>query len=216
MIDYLRGFIAHVDTDYIVIDVSGVGYRVFCANPHIYRTGREEEAMLFIHYHVREDAILLYGFANRTEQLLFRKLIEVTGIGPKVALGILSAGRPEQVVSAIRQENLAFLTKLPGIGKKTAQRIILEMKEKVEAVLGAGRFAEQPADHNGLSGRHDGGNSGSSPAEQTAAEAAEALKALGYTEAEAERVLDRIRPEIQPEMPVDAVIKMALQQFARM
>src|SRR5690606_2872918 len=94
-----------------------------------------------VHYHVREDAILLYGFESREQKQLFRKLIDVTGIGPKVALGLLSAGAPEALVQAIQQENYSYLTKLPGVGKKTAQRIVLDLKDKL-GDLGFDLFAE--------------------------------------------------------------------------
>src|SRR5690606_1770683 len=92
MIDFLRGKVAHREPEYVVLDVHGVGYRVFCPNP--YALADEGETTLYIHHHVREDAILLFGFPTREEQSLFRKLLEVSGIGPKVALGILSGGRP--------------------------------------------------------------------------------------------------------------------------
>lgn len=94
MIDYLRGQLAVREMDYVVIDVHGVGYQVFCSNPFGISAREGEEVTLFIHYHVREDAHLLFGFTTREEQTLFRKLIEVSGIGPKVALGILTGGGP--------------------------------------------------------------------------------------------------------------------------
>ncbi len=133
MIDFVRGWIAHREMDYIVVDVNGVGYRVFVANPYAPQLNDSEEVTLFIHYSVREDAHLLYGFITREEQWLFRRLLEVTGIGPRVAMGVLAGGRPEAVIAAIQQENLAFLTKLPGIGRKTAQRIVLDLKDKLSA-----------------------------------------------------------------------------------
>ena len=135
MIDFLRGKVALRESDYAVLDVNGVGYRVFCPNPYALSHKENEDVTMFIHYHVREDAHLLFGFITRDEQSLFRLLLDVSGIGPKVALGILAAGgRPEAVILAISQENLAFLTKLPGIGKKTAQRIILDLKDKLGSV----------------------------------------------------------------------------------
>ncbi len=110
MIDFLRGKVALRESDYAVLDVNGVGYRVFCPNPYALSHKEDEDVTMFIHYHVREDAHLLFGFISRDEQSLFRLLLDVTGIGPKVALGILAAGgRPEAVILAISQENLAFL-----------------------------------------------------------------------------------------------------------
>lgn len=131
MIDFLRGQVVHLETEYIVLDVHGVGYRVFCPNPYAFAK-TEGPVTVYTHHHVREDAMQLFGFPTREEQRLFRKLIEVSGIGPRVALGILGGGTPDHVVSAIYQENISFLVKLPGIGKKTAQRMILDLKDKLE------------------------------------------------------------------------------------
>ncbi|KAF4321958.1 hypothetical protein G195_004852 [Phytophthora kernoviae 00238/432] len=132
--------------------------------------------MVYTHHHVREDAMLLFGFATREEQKLFRKLIEVSGIGPKVALGILAGGTPDHVVTAIYQENLTFLTKLPGIGKKTAQRMILDLKDKLDgfgaATYATGLFAP-PSEEAGSGSAWD--------------EAREGLKALGYTDSELDK-----------------------------
>lgn len=136
MIDFLRGPVAHLEPEYVVLDVQGVGYRVFCPNPYAFAK-TEGPVTVFIHYQTREDATLLFGFPSREEQRLFRKLIEVSGIGPRVALGILTGGTPDQLIAAIYQENITFLTKLPGIGKKTAQRMILDLKDKLDGFGGA-------------------------------------------------------------------------------
>src|SRR5690606_7363492 len=115
MIDFLKGKVCHYEANYVVLDVQGIGYRVF--NPQPYTITKDDEVTLYTHYHVREDAVLLFGFLTRDEQSLFRRLIEVSGIGPRVALGILSGGTPQAVVAAIQSEDISFLTKLPGIGK---------------------------------------------------------------------------------------------------
>jgi Holliday junction DNA helicase RuvA len=202
MIDFLRGKVAHRETDYVVIDVQGVGYRVFCPNPFVF-PDKPEDVTLFTHHHVREDAILLFGFASRDEQSLFRRLIDVTGIGPKVALGILSGGRPEAVVAAIQQENVTFLMKLPGIGKKTAQRIILDLKDKLGAVSSRfdGAVLAEALQQAGTDSSGGG----------AWAEAKEALLALGYTEAEADRAWQTVKAKAKESDPADALIKLALQ-----
>lgn len=200
MIDFLRGQIAHLETEYVVLDVQGVGYRVFCPNPYVFAAKGQETVTIYTHHHVREDAILLFGFPTREEQKLFRKLIEVSGIGPRVALGILSGGNPDHVVAAIHQENISFLTKLPGIGKKTAQRMILDLKDKLEGVGGT-LFDPVPADAGEILG--DGGNPGWP-------EAREGLKALGYTEAELDKVWHRLKDDVGPDEAVDSVMKKAL------
>lgn len=200
MIDFLRGKVAHREPESIVLDVHGVGYRVFCPNPYAFAD--KEEIVVYTHHHVREDAMLLFGFATREEQSLFRLLLDVTGVGPKVALGILSGGRPEAVVSAIRQENVAFLTKLPGIGKKTAQRIILDLKDKLGAVGdGYAGLAGIAAADAGMPAAEGGG---------AWPEAKEALLALGYTEAEADRAWQSVKPKAKDGDSADALVKLAL------
>ncbi|GAA3408284.1 Holliday junction branch migration protein RuvA [Paenibacillus hodogayensis] len=203
MIDFLRGTVAHREADYAVIDVHGVGYRVFCPNPFAL-PDKAEGTTVYIHHHVREDAILLFGFGSREEQSLFRRLIDVTGIGPKVALGILSGGRPEAVVSAIQQENVPFLMKLPGIGKKTAQRIILDLKDKLGAVTSGfdGALLTAAMQEAALPSSAGGG---------AWAEAKEALLSLGYTEAEADRAWVSVKPKSKEDDSADVLIKLALQ-----
>lgn len=200
MIDFLRGRIAHIDTEYVVLDVRDVGYRVFMPNP--YEMARHnEEVQLFIHHHVREDAIMLFGFSTREEQSLFRKLLDVTGIGPKVALGVLSGGSPDAIAAAIQQENIGFLTKLPGIGKKTAQRMILDLKDKLQPVSPIAAMQQAaPA----IAGTDDG---------SAWAAAKEALAALGYRETEIDRAWSAIRDQLTGEETPDALIKRALQQL---
>ncbi|MNO38172.1 Holliday junction ATP-dependent DNA helicase RuvA [compost metagenome] len=198
MIDFLRGQVALIETEYVVLDVQGVGYRVFCPNPYTFGTKKDELVTIYIHHHVREDAILLFGFPTREEQRLFRKLIEVSGIGPRVALGILSGGSPDHVVAAIHQENISFLIKLPGIGKKTAQRMILDLKDKLDGMGAPSLFDEAPVlDDAGE------GNVGWP-------EAREGLKALGYTDAELDRVWLRLKDSVKPDEAVDSVMKKAL------
>ncbi|WP_110931786.1 Holliday junction branch migration protein RuvA [Paenibacillus bouchesdurhonensis] len=199
MIDFVRGQVAHLENDYVVLDVQGIGYRIYCPNPYVFAAKNEQTATVYTHHHVRDDAILLYGFPTREEQRLFRKLIEVSGIGPRVALGILSGGHPDHVVAAIQQENIAFLTKLPGIGKKTAQRMILDLKDKLEGLGGPSLFDELPTEVEELDGLNPGWP-----------EAREGLKALGYTDAELDRVWQQLKESVKPTEEVDSVMKKAL------
>jgi len=203
MIDYLRGRVAHVESEYVVLDVRDVGYQVFTPNP--YGLARSEEPVqLYTYHHVREDAMQLFGFTTRDEQALFRRLLEVSGIGPKVALGVLAGGRPENVVAAIQQENLAFLTKLPGIGKKTAQRMILDLKDKLGAIDSRWALASM-IDLQPTSAPETGGSSW--------AAAREALAGLGYREAELDKAWLSMKDRITGEESPDALIKIALQQL---
>jgi Holliday junction DNA helicase RuvA len=204
MIDFLRGIVAHLESEYIVLDVNDVGYRVFTPNP--YSLARNEKPVqLYIHHHVREDAIQLFGFTTRDEQALFRRLLEVSGIGPKVALGVLAGGRPEAVAAAIQQENVTFLMKLPGIGKKTAQRMILDLKDKLGAV--DSRWAIASLDEHDLPVSEEGG-SGS-----TWSAAREALVGLGYRDAELDKAWHALKDKITGEESADVLIKKALQQL---
>jgi Holliday junction DNA helicase RuvA len=203
MIEFLRGPVAYVETEYIVIDVHGVGYQVFCAHPH--RFAATTEVTVYIHYNVREDAHLLYGFANREELQLFRQLLEVSGIGPKVALGVLAGGSPQEVLVAIQQENLAFLTRLPGIGKKTAQRMILDLKDRTKGMalgmagvaLASSVLSTEPAIGDG--------------SRTVWNETKEALRGLGYSEAEWLRVRTLLEQQPVENESVDQMLKRALQ-----
>ncbi|GFN33607.1 Holliday junction branch migration protein RuvA [Paenibacillus xylaniclasticus] len=208
MIDYLKGPVVHWETEYIVMDVRDVGYRIFTPNPYSFARS-SEPITVYIHHHVREDAIQLFGFSTREEQTMFRKLLEVSGIGPRVALGVLAGGKPESIVAAIQQENVNFLTKLPGIGKKTAQRMILDLKDKLgDAPLAFGADASAWNDAAAV-----GGASGEQAAAGAWPEAREALGALGYTAAELDKAYAGLRDTITPEESIDSLMKRALQQL---
>lgn len=197
MIDFLRGRVAHVEADSIVLDTGSVGYRVYCANPYAFPI-QAEEVIVYIYDHVREDAHLLFGFATREEQKLFAKLLDVNGVGPKVAIGMLAGTTADALVAAIRSEDATSLSRLPGIGKKTAQRMILDLKDKLDD-FSTGAVA----------------NVQSLPVQEKAvavgawAEAKEALKALGYKEAELQRAWDELAEEAA-ELTVDELMKLAL------
>jgi Holliday junction DNA helicase RuvA len=203
MIDFLRGSVAHIEEEWIVVDVGGVGYRVFTPNPYAFAAGGET-VTVYTHHHVREDAVLLFGFATREEQRLFRALLEVSGVGPKVALGAMAGARPEAIAAAIRQENVAFLTKLPGIGKKTAQRMILDLKDKLDR---GGGFAPASGVPEAALAEAAAGGQG---ADTAWPEAREALTALGYTAAEIDRVWQAIGGSLTGEETADALVKKAL------
>jgi Holliday junction DNA helicase RuvA len=159
---------------------------------------------LYIYHHVREDAIHLFGFTTRDEQALFRRLLEVSGIGPKVALGVLAGGRPEAVVAAIQQENITFLTKLPGIGRKTAQRMILDLKDKLGAI--DSRWAVASMIELDIPAAASDGSS-------AWAAAREALTGLGYRDAELDKAWLTMKDQVTGEESPDVLIKKALQQL---
>jgi holliday junction DNA helicase RuvA len=145
LIARLKGTLVEKSPTRVVIDVAGVGYDVLVPLSTFYGIGEPGSAVaLRVHTHVREDVIALYGFGTPLEQDLFERLIAVSGIGPKLALAVLSGIDPDEFVRAIRGQDVARLTKIPGIGKKTAERIVLELKDRLPAVVHAAP-AEAPA-----------------------------------------------------------------------
>ena len=133
MIAHLRGKLAQKDPARVIVDVNGVGYEVFV--PLTTFSALPEagsDVSIDIHTHVREDVIALYGFSSRRERMIFEKLMTISGIGPKLAVSILSGGSVEDLVGAIRRGDLGRLTAIPGVGKKTAERIILELRDKLQ------------------------------------------------------------------------------------
>lgn len=148
MIAQLRGRVLRKSPQEVVLDANGVGYRVLIPVSTFYRLPAEGgEADLRIHTHVREDALQLFGFASETEELLFSRLIDVSGVGPKLALSVLSGIEAPELVAALRSSDIARLVRVPGIGRKTAERLALELKDKMPAVLAAESAAAPPAPH---------------------------------------------------------------------
>lgn len=179
MIGFLRGKVAYTFPDYCFLDVHDVGYRVFISHQTRNQISVGTEVMLYIHTHVREDAILLYGFFSQEEYDLFQHLIGISGIGPKVAQGILSAITANEFYHLIHRKDVKAITKLPGIGKKTAERIILELKDK----LSASSFdVSDAADDTAALGDAMG---------DMVSEAIEALLSLGFQQSEVQSVLKK-------------------------
>ncbi|WP_018924171.1 Holliday junction branch migration protein RuvA [Salsuginibacillus kocurii] len=203
MIEFLQGEIAHIRAEGLTVDVQGVGYLVLCPNPYSFQKHVGEQMKVFTYQHVREDAIQLYGFPTREERSLFEKLINVSGIGPKGALAILAAGHPDAVIEAIEQENETFLVKFPGVGKKTARQMILDLKGKVEPLFPHSSLIEDQVSEEISATEED----------KALAEAHEALKALGY----AEKEIKKITPELQKEsLDADEYVKKALRLMLNM
>jgi Holliday junction DNA helicase RuvA len=172
MIGRLTGRLASKATDQVLLDVSGVGYLVHIPLSTFYELPETESpASLWIHTHVREDALALYGFLTERERALFQLLIGVAGIGPRVALTVLSGIPPSELIEALRRQDVRRLVAVPGVGKKTAERMVLELAEKV-AQFGA----EAPG----------------APAAVSGEDVVSALVNLGYRKAEAERAVDTI------------------------
>jgi Holliday junction DNA helicase RuvA len=197
MIGFLRGQVAALKTDYCLLDVNGVGYRVFVAGSTRNKLRLKEEAQLFTYMNVYQDGITLYGFASEEEYDIFQLLIGVSGIGPKVALGILSAITVESLCKAIQNKQATVLTKLPGIGKKSAERLILELKDKVAFAATDDVEEILTLDLEGPTG------------DDMMSEAQAALAALGYSQAEIAPVLKKATKC----KTTEEVIKLALKQL---
>jgi Holliday junction DNA helicase RuvA len=180
MIGRLTGRLARKTTDHVVLDVSGVGYLVHIPLSTFYELPEAEgPASLFIHTHVREDTLALYGFLTERERALFLLLISVAGIGPRVGLTVLSGIPPAELVDALRKQDVRRLVAIPGVGKKTAERMVLELAEKVAKFEAEG----EPA----------------APAAVSSEDVVSALVNLGYRKAEAERAVDTVARTLAPQ-----------------
>ncbi|ANU12830.1 Holliday junction DNA helicase RuvA [Planococcus halocryophilus Or1] len=192
MYDYIKGTVTRVTPEYLVIEQQGIGWQIFAPNPYSFGT---EDLQVFLHHHVREDAQLLFGFPTFEQRELFRKLISVSGIGPKGALAILASGQPQHVIEAIEQEDESYLVKFPGVGKKTARQMILDLKGKLTEFFGESLGAE---DTNSLLA-HD---------RIELEEAMLALGALGYSE----REINKVKPQLRDlDLDTEGFMKKALQ-----
>ena len=182
----------------LVMDVNGVGYDVETSLNTFFQIETQNKAVgLHIHTVVREDALLLYGFLEKQERALFRALIKVNGVGPKLAMAILSSISPDEFIQCIHHENSALLTKLPGIGKKTAERLVVEMRDSIK------QFGE--------TAYSDSSNKPMNLKMRSPDEAISALEALGYKPQEALKVVNKIDDGIKS---CEQLIREALQILA--
>jgi holliday junction DNA helicase RuvA len=185
MIGSLRGNVLEVHAAFLLLEVQGIGYVIRASAPTLSSVKAGDERFIYVHDHVREDSHDLFGFLSWNEQELFERLLSVSGVGPKVALTLMSAGSADAVRRAILQGDLNFLTSVPGVGKKTAQKIILDLKgqlvDEAELVPGDG-------------------------------EVVEALVSLGYSAQSAREALKHVTPEI---VDVSARIREALKYLAK-
>lgn len=200
MIGRLTGRVVEEPDGGLVVDVNGVGYEVVVPLGTVGRAGRdaEERVTLFVHTHVREDALSLFGFATDADRLAFRTLISVSNVGPKTAIQVLSSLPAPELGQAIARKELGRLTSIPGIGKKTAERLLLELKDKLpvlEAATPRSSGAAAPP---------------SAPVSASSAELlARALVNMGYRQAEADRAVDQLKDRLG-EMPLPDLLKEAL------
>ncbi|AKP63652.1 Holliday junction resolvasome, DNA-binding subunit [Levilactobacillus koreensis JCM 16448] len=181
MYEYLHGTVAAVYPDHVVIDVNGVGYLVNTANPYRYAVN-DDPITIYVYQAVSDSAQTLYGFVDYAEKQLFLKLINVNGIGPKSALAILANPDHQGLMLAIKTNDVSFLTKFPGVGKKTAGQIVLDLQGKLDDL--------EPADSNELFTPEVAGGTGDNPKLD---DAIAALNALGYKEAAVKKILPQLK-----------------------
>ena len=195
MIAQLRGRLLKKEPQEAVVDVGGVGYRVTIPLSTFYRIGEPgSELTLLTHTHVREDALALFGFLTPVERALFERLIAVSGVGPKLAVGVLSGIEAPDLVTALRASDIARLTRIPGVGKKTAERLVLELKDKLQDLPSSATAPTAP-----------GG---------AADDIVSALVHLGYSRPEAERAAERAMRE-HSEGRFEDLLRFALQAVSR-
>ncbi|OLS41563.1 Holliday junction branch migration protein RuvA [Bacillus sp. MRMR6] len=203
MYEFIKGSLEFVGPEYIVIENNGIGYQISTPNPFIFSSKIENNVIVYTYHYVREDVMALYGFETREEKRLFTKLLNVSGIGPKGALAILASGEVQQVVAAIENEDESFLVKFPGVGKKTARQMILDLKGKLQDIVpdyfpnlfNANQFTAQDIASN-----------------SAFEEAILALKALGYSDKEVKKITPELKKE---QLSTDQYIKKALQRLLK-
>jgi Holliday junction DNA helicase RuvA len=197
MIGYLQGTLKQLDATRALILAGGVGYEVHISLQTYYKLEGQRDAALEIYTHVREDALSLYGFASPQEKFGFEKLISISGIGPTLAQKILSGIDPNDLADAVANNDVRKLTSIPGVGKKTAERICLELKDKLMLPEG-----ERPATPSTARGAVDD-------------DVQSALINLGYRAKEAENAVDAARKELGAEAEFSAMLRSALRQLTK-
>lgn len=203
MITFLRGKVNSTGAGHIDVDVQGVGYRVLVTEQWAEQMDVDDDIFVFTHHHVREDAQQLLGFQNQDDRDWFELLLAISGIGPKGAMQIISGTSYDDFASAIVDEDYAYLSKLPGVGKKTAQRLVVELKDKILS-----RWSPQSKKSVASSALRR------TRPQSVAADVLEALEALGYPE---RQVSDQVRSvmEEQGQIPMEELLRMTLQRLAK-
>jgi Holliday junction DNA helicase RuvA len=200
MIAHLSGKLLSKQPNQVIVDVNGVGYEVNIPISTFYEVGEIGAwVQLQIHTHVREDALALFGFKTEREKLVFEYLTSISGIGPKLGITILSGMPVEELVIAIRQSNLAKLTSIPGVGRKTAERLVVELRDKLSKLqVGAAEAASLVV-----------------PASQQQEDVISALVNLGYPKPAAEKAVQRVINTSSGEHAFEDLLRKALQQLSR-
>jgi len=195
MIAYIKGTVDHISDQTVVLENQGIGYIISAAPATLGRLPRNEEVQIHTYMQVKEDGMSLFGFLNQEELQLFRLLISISGIGPKVGMAILGIMSPSQIMVAIVNQDAVAFSKVPGVGKKTAQRITLELQDKIKT--------------QDLGLKQEGMNMGA-VASSEKQDAIDALLALGYSRSESVRA---VLAAAEEDMPTEQIIRMALKKL---
>ena len=200
MIAHIQGFLHFKSPEYLVIDVDGIGYQVHVPLSTFYDLPQLGSTVsLHIHTHVREDALQLYGFQSPEEKALFVRLISISGIGPRLAVNILSGISPAELVDSLIQNNLARLISVPGVGRKTAERIMVELRDKVSSLV-PGHDVTEPVK--------------TTADEAMIEDALSALLNLGYKKGVAQRAIENARKRLQGEITLESLLKESLRSLS--
>lgn len=180
----LNGKIIDIDSTFVVIDCNGIGYLVYTPNPYSFNIG--DVNTIYVYHHIREDEMSLYGFKTKEEKELFLKLINVKGLGPKMALPIIATGSIKEIIDAIENENISYLKKFPKIGDKLARQIILDLKGKI--LINTSNIKEK----------------------SNTIELTEVLKGLGYKDKEIKSIISKVNKNISLEEQIKEALKLLL------
>lgn len=184
MYSYIKGLVTDIDSGYIVVEANGIGYTIYTANPYSFEL--EREVKVYLYHHIREDEQALYGFVSKEEKDLFLKLINVKGLGCKMALPMLATGSIAGIIDAIERENILYLKKFPKIGDKVARQIILDLKGKLVS------------------------NTEVSTTDSMNDELSEALKALGYKPVDIKKVIPKVHSDVTIEEQIKEALRLLL------
>jgi Holliday junction DNA helicase RuvA len=201
LIAHLCGTLLHKKPGQVTLDVGGVGYRVFIPLSTYYELdGEGATVAVRVHTHVREDTIALYGFLTEVEEVLFQRLISVAGVGPSLALKVLSGLEPRELAVSIGRSDLRRLSSVPGVGKKTAERLVVELKDKMPAVMA-------------LVGEAEPGGESPSPEMALRDDLVSALVNLGYQKSQADKAVGHVLRE-ETGLPFEAALKKSLRRLS--
>lgn len=194
MYAYIKGKLTYKEVSYAIVEANGIGYKINIPLSTYTTLGKEEECQLFTYFHVREDAQILYGFSSQQEKSVFLDLISVNGVGPSTSLAALSALSTDEIKHAIASENIKTVQTIKGVGAKSAQRIVLELKDK---------YQKEDISNGSIEKNHTFNNS-------IRQEALTALTTLGVNKASAEKTIDKILKKQVDDINLETLIKLAL------